>query len=555
MSPSSSPHKKPLSSAATKVKAKVKKATKFDRKGAAAPSDPSPAINAAPNLSSSEKSSVEQGNDQTGTRLARVDENKGRSSLASSTSRAGEEGGVEELVASESQTEDVHPSTATVPPISTAADQAPKEEKPRQDSIPTRTLTSDQPVFKLAARDLYVSSPKDRKSLLLPRDLQSPLRNLLADERTYPNLKPPKVILIFGWMDATLKLVTKYAVPYTILFPDSTIIIKLSDAKSYLAREVERRRRLEEVVRQVVQSYQQQEGGEEGVKTIPPSSSEGKEDGLLDSTVTLIETPRDESRTLEQGEVARSNESCDRGRRQEGLLIHSFSDGGASNLSLFLSILKSEQVSKSLLSDLGLPRPRALIMDSSPGKTSARSGSEAFTVPLAKRPLVRYLVKKVVFLGLLLLRLWTRLRGRRYRGDVVRDHLNSSVAWNWFQPFPPSPSPSPPPQQQQLPPPRLYLYSKSDNLIPYKFVEEHAQDLCSRLSAATKSSVKPNLVEMEGEARSAAAAEEEDVSTALTLVRVELRRWDKAPHCGIARYDFQGYWNQVISFLRSTLTE
>lgn len=48
-------------------------------------------------------------------------------------------------------------------------------------------------------------------------------------------LQPPGTVVIMGWMDAPLRIVTKYAAPYAKLFPQATIIIKLSTGKSFMA--------------------------------------------------------------------------------------------------------------------------------------------------------------------------------------------------------------------------------------------------------------------------------------------------------------------------------
>ena len=96
------------------------------------------------------------------------------------------------------------------------------------------------------------------------------------------------------------------------------------------------------------------------------------------------------------------------------------------------------------------------------------------------------------------------------------------------------------------------MYSKADKLIPWQFVEEHANEL------AKLRSVQPGLVQMEEEGerdRLLGAAKGDSNGASKTTYEVELRRWDRPPHCSIGRADFEGYWSAVIDFYMNVLKQ
>lgn len=114
----------------------------------------------------------------------------------------------------------------------------------------------------------------------------------------------------------------------------------------------------------------------------------------------------------------------------------------------------------------------------------------------------------------------------------MRDRLNTPDVWSWMPKVERSSS-----NGTAKLPPRLYLYSKSDALIDYKAIEEHAQ-----LAAETVGMKVPLQVsELQSKNQSPQSS------------FVALKRWDNVMHCDIGRSDFQGYWDAVRSFLEKAL--
>lgn len=384
-----------------------------------------------------------------------------------------------------------------------------------------KIATFTPPELTRLQHNTFVSRPTDPS--------RAPIRNLDASVLPVP-LRPidrqsglvraPTHIVIFGWMDAPIRLVAKYAQPYTVLFPDATVLIQLSDGKSYLARENVRREQLQRVIAEITTPSA---GAEE--KAVKPV--ETKDVG--DSTVTLID--HSEARS------ASSDDGKDSPSQAGGFVIHSFSDGGAGNLALFLDEMARRKGTTS--------RVHSLIMDSSPGKSNPRTGSYAFTMHLANRPRIRAVVQFLVYLGLYLLKIWTKVTGQPARGELMRRRLNSLRSWSWVTA---SYKGQVAKKEEADFPPRMYMYTKADKLIPWQFVEEHANHL------AGIRKTQPNLVEME---------KQEDRERVLSAVgqqsgspeyRVELRRWDTPPHCSIGRADFEGYWAAVMDFYTNVLS-
>ncbi|CBQ69111.1 conserved hypothetical protein [Sporisorium reilianum SRZ2] len=374
-----------------------------------------------------------------------------------------------------------------------------------------QVATFTPPELTRLQHNTFVSRPTDASRAAL-RDLEAsalpaPLRPLGGLVRA------PSHIVIFGWMDAPIRLVAKYAQPYTVLFPDATVLIQLSDGKSYLARDAVRRQQLQRVIAELSRA------DETAVTT-----SNTKDVG--DSTITLIEHSE-----------ARSASSSEDGKPDApevgGFVIHSFSDGGAGNLALFLDELVRRKAES--------PRVHSLIMDSSPGKSNPTSGSVAFTMHLANRPRVRAIVRFFVYLGLYLLQIWTKVTGRPGRGELMRKRLNSLRSWSWVTA---SYSPQQPRSEKTDFPPRMYMYTRADKLIPWQYVEEHAHHL------ARLRHTQPHLVQME-KPDERQAVTKHDGSADYT---VELRRWDSPPHCSIGRADFEGYWAAVMDFHLNVLS-
>lgn len=340
----------------------------------------------------------------------------------------------------------------------------------------------------------------------------------LAPIRTRSPHTVPRVVLIMGWMNAPLRIVTKYAAPYALLFPTATIIVKLSQGVSFMRSRQSQLEALEKVADLVCEAEASNEARAALRQQVAELESNATQAGLtmdVDSQRTLSERAErgeDESKKL-QTDKAHSG----------GMLIHSFSDGGAYNVSQLLRLLHNR---KALT-------PLAHIMDSSPGKASPYSGSTAMSMSLAHRPWFRTIVRVSIYLYLYCIYAWRALLGQKTWSRVMRERLNSPDVWTWM----PQADRSAASKATAKLPPRLYLYSKSDALIDYRAVEEHAQ-----LAAKTVGLKAPlQLKELE--------SKKDDRSSPI----VALKRWDNVMHCDIGRSDFEGYWGSVRTFLEKAL--
>lgn len=408
--------------------------------------------------------------------------------------------------------------------------QQPSSNSPSAWTAPsTSTSTSSSPPsfeFTSLTPKLHIHRPTP-----VPKNAKPPTGHLSLT----PPTPPPRLILILGWMNAPLRLVTKYAQPYSTLFPSSTILVLLSTSKGYLSDDGS--------IKRLVEVMKEEAGRMEGRSRMREEMmlvENRKEDLTLDGDTRAEVATQGQDKPPELAPAPR------------GVVIHSFSDGGASNLSHLLDQIQHASPSSSSLST-HLP-PRALIMDSSPSLGSAWTGSNAFTLSLGNpntqpwlvRVIVRRVARLAVYLFLLVARFWVmKVRGRKSRAQRVRDHLNEAKAWGKGE------------GEKEEVPPRLYLYSKSDALIPYRDVEAHAREVDSRVSPieaedkggdSSSSSDKKQGDDDNGKSEATSS-----LSSSTSTSRVRLVRWQTAQHCAMARQDPEGYWNHVRRFLKDEL--
>ncbi|PWN27834.1 hypothetical protein BDZ90DRAFT_232219 [Jaminaea rosea] len=339
---------------------------------------------------------------------------------------------------------------------------------------------------------------------------------------------PPRIILIFGWMNAPLRLVQKYAQPYSTLFPSATVLVLLSTSKGYF-------RDHDGSIAKLCSVLGEEAGRMEGREKMRAEMRkvEGKkEDITLDGDVraTVAEAGEEKPKPLAPA--------------PRGMIIHSFSDGGASNLCTLLDQLKrSSTVTAGLAEHLAT---RALVLDSSPSLGSAWTGSDAFTLPLGNpatqpwlvRHVVRRLARAVIYVVMLLARFWvTKVRGRKTRARRVREGLNAPTSWELDD------GTEKEGKKVEGVPPRLYLYSQSDALVPWRDVEAHAREL--------DPSIEP--IDAEGGGSSEEKSAESSSKDGTEPDAVRLVRWRNAQHCAIVRHDPEGYWKQVEAWLKETL--
>lgn len=120
----------------------------------------------------------------------------------------------------------------------------------------------------------------------------------------------PCAVVLYGWMDAELKYVAKYALPYTEMYPNATVLVQLSTTGS----------------------------------AFMTSMPGGKPDTL--AALQLLREAHDRARTSTPD-------------RRPTVVFHSFSNGGLMPLTSLLECGRAEPER--------LPQPAAYIMDCSPG--------------------------------------------------------------------------------------------------------------------------------------------------------------------------------------------
>ncbi|GAA5956521.1 hypothetical protein JCM3765_003471 [Sporobolomyces pararoseus] len=282
---------------------------------------------------------------------------------------------------------------------------------------------------------------------------------------TAQNRDDPSLLVVFGWMDAQLRHVEKYLTSYRQLFPTSPILLLQSSQRGFYStkNQLETRKAFAPAV-EMIRKQQQEKKGERGGMLVHVFSNGGCMSlKWLNQELSSTET------TTQEGET-RSTSSIS--QEKTPLLSSSFSPSGPSSTTTY-----------------PLSGARAIIFDSCPGKASLLVTLRAFSAPIRNKFL------KFGAMGFLaifhsLISLYNLILRKPPILNRLYAYLN---------------------QPTSLPPvPRLYLYSKIDELIPCKDVEAHAKQ-----------------------------AEEE------LGVSVRKERFEKTSHVGHVRGDPERYWKSV----------
>ncbi|KAL2117357.1 hypothetical protein VTJ04DRAFT_9525 [Mycothermus thermophilus] len=251
-----------------------------------------------------------------------------------------------------------------------------------------------------------------------------------APQNDRQRLPPPKLILIATWMGARDPHIAKYLAQYRVMFPSSPILLLRSEQHHFF-RPANRVAELAPAL--------------DVFRSIFPGASTGK--------------------------PAESTADTGASRRPE-LLIHAFSNGGATSVFTFRRGLAGGNA------NFRLP-PYALILDSAPGTFRYWPSYTAFTVGVARGPLWRWLLV-APFVHMLCMWYWARYvlqhrltvllrRGlamqlkqrHQYRqgGPImeVRAGLNDASA-------------------RATEVRRTYLYGVRDALVDWRDVEAHAEE-------------------------------------------------------------------------------
>ncbi|KAF9460355.1 hypothetical protein BDZ94DRAFT_1169921 [Collybia nuda] len=223
----------------------------------------------------------------------------------------------------------------------------------------------------------------------------------------------PTLILIFGWMGAKLPHLRKYTAVYEERFPGATKILIQCEASFFWSRESTRQANLAPVV-EVLRSL--------GYISPRPQVDSGT------SSMSLL-GPR--------------------------VLVHAFSNGGCSQL-LCLGRILEKKMAKTT------PSPAlasAIIFDSCPGIGNLESSKRAFT-GLIRNPIIRAIGNFIMTVIYIYSKLMKRLFAKKDMAQVLRAALHNPRLLPWVCKYTP----------------RLYIYSRKDELVPFTEVEKHAQE-------------------------------------------------------------------------------
>ncbi|KAI0032538.1 hypothetical protein K488DRAFT_49709, partial [Vararia minispora EC-137] len=223
------------------------------------------------------------------------------------------------------------------------------------------------------------------------------------------------LILLFGWMEAKMTHLQKYSQVYSEKYPHTLQLIL----------------------------------------RCPPSfffTSTRAQSAILEPAVRLLEDEGYVSPT--DMALVPSHQIAPRPR----ILVHVFSNGGAYVLTSLSAILATRSLPAGMPSANEIPT--ALILDSTPGKTSIQGAVRAFTAQM-RYPLLRWLVATSVWVfGCALFIYHDVLNQSESTLSRTRRILNSPNLLPWTSRHTP----------------RLYIYSLVDELVPSADIDEHIAD-------------------------------------------------------------------------------
>ncbi|KAL0945482.1 hypothetical protein HGRIS_000968 [Hohenbuehelia grisea] len=272
-----------------------------------------------------------------------------------------------------------------------------------------------------------------------------------APSSSDPTSVGPNVILLCGWMGAKLPHLFKYTKVYEERYPEAEILLVRSEPMFFLRPERTNQSHLLPLAERLKQlgciSY--------------PEPHQGSESNSNDS-----------------GPIQRPS--------QPRILVHVFSNGGTAQVATL----------GRLLNKLGATSPSnlisALVIDSSPGSNGLSSTLLAFG-GLVKNPFLRFFLKSFITSLYFCLYILGVVFRRSFPLDVLRRALLSPSLLPWMT----------------KDTPRLYVYSRTDELIPADQVEAQARQ-----------------------------------STDAGL-RTQTEVFDESPHVAHARTDPKRYWGAV----------
>ncbi|KAA1467162.1 hypothetical protein DENSPDRAFT_832139, partial [Dentipellis sp. KUC8613] len=232
---------------------------------------------------------------------------------------------------------------------------------------------------------------------------------MIVRVRTY------RLVIIFGWMSAQVPHLLKYTQEYEKLYPYATQIVVRSEPSFFFKGRAAQEAQAEPLI--------------DCLEQIGYLEPQGK------SLAAPVQHPR--------------------------ILVHAFSNGGASQAVLLSDVLKTRSLAAPTSSVRSIPS--ALILDSTPGNSKLSTAVTAFTVQI-RNPLLRYPTMLFMAVGLAFIFVYTSLLGHERTIDVLRRRLLDPALFPWTH--------------QETP--RLYVYSEHDKLVPCDSVRAHVREAKGR---------------------------------------------------------------------------
>lgn len=130
------------------------------------------------------------------------------------------------------------------------------------------------------------------------------------------------------------------------------------------------------------------------------------------------------------------------------ILLHAFSNGGSQQTMQLAYAYRSATAGVKLPID-------AVALDSCPGRGSFKEGTKAFMLGIP--PSLQTVAYPLVLLTMVMSWTWTHILGRKNAIDHIRAGLNDDQLFDKRAP-------------------RLYFYSRTDRLVRYTDVEQHAEE-------------------------------------------------------------------------------
>ncbi|KAM3422670.1 hypothetical protein BST61_g157 [Cercospora zeina] len=305
------------------------------------------------------------------------------------------------------------------------------------------------------------------------------------------------LFVICSWMGALPKHIQKYTDQYQKLYPSSTILLVQSTWKDVAGTDDFMKTRLEVAISVIKDRSRQQAS-------------------------TATSTDDDDDTTVSEDKKKKKKKKKPAPQHQPKIFLHIFSNGGAT-IANHLSIQLNSSFSSSS-SSRHIAFFTRLILECTPSRpntTQAVQAMSAAALPSTKFPsLIRligaFLIRCFVSYGFW--KCW--LLGRENMVDRLRRRLNSPLSSSSHTTNKPMEVKEQHQQQQQqqkeeriwpTQTPRLYMYSRSDAVVSWEDVRDHAEEAREKLGFEN--------------------------------VREEI--FESAPHVGLPREDFGRYWGVV----------